>query len=41
VDVWDYANQSVAFSFDLKAGFCESLEHVGMGLLGQRGFFSK
>lgn len=27
-------------SFSLYAGFCETLEHVGMGLLGQDGFFS-
>jgi hypothetical protein len=32
---------SVAFSFDLYAGFCDTLEHVGMGLLGQNGFFSR
>jgi hypothetical protein len=31
----------VAFEFDLYAGFCDSLEHVGLGLLGQNGFFSK
>ena len=28
-------------SFPLYAGFCETLEHVGMGLLGQDGFFSQ
>jgi hypothetical protein len=28
-------------SFPLYAGFCETLEHVGMGLLGQEGFFSR
>jgi hypothetical protein len=27
--------------FDLYAGFCETLEHVGLGLLGQNGFFSR
>ena len=27
-------------TFPLYAGFCETLEHVGMGLLGQDGFFS-
>ena len=28
-------------TFPLFAGFCETLEHVGMGLLGQDGFFSR
>jgi hypothetical protein len=28
-------------TFPLYAGFCETLEHVGMGLLGQEGFFSR
>lgn len=28
-------------TFSLYAGFCETLEHVGMGLLGQEGFFSR
>jgi hypothetical protein len=28
-------------SFPLYAGFCDTLEHVGMGLLGQAGFFSR
>ena len=28
-------------SFSLYAGFCETLEHVGMGLLGHDGFFSR
>jgi hypothetical protein len=27
-------------TFALYAGFCDTLEHVGMGLLGQEGFFS-
>jgi hypothetical protein len=27
-------------TFPLFAGFCETLEHIGMGLLGQDGFFS-
>lgn len=30
----------IAFEFELYAGFCETLEHVGLGLLGQNGFFS-
>ena len=28
-------------SFSLYAGFCDTLEHVGMGLLGHAGFFSR
>ena len=28
-------------SFPLYAGFCDTLEHVGMGLLGHAGFFSR
>ncbi len=28
-------------TFSLYAGFCDTLEHVGMGLLGQEGFFSR
>ncbi len=28
-------------TFSLYAGFCETLEHVGMGLLGHEGFFSR
>ena len=28
-------------AFPLYAGFCETLEHVGMGLLGHHGFFSR
>ena len=28
-------------TFPLYAGFCETLEHFGMGLLGQEGFFSQ
>lgn len=27
--------------FPLYAGFCETMEHIGMGLLGQEGFFSR
>ncbi len=27
--------------FDLYAGFCDTLEHVGLGLLGQVGFLSR
>jgi hypothetical protein len=28
-------------TFPLYAGFCESMEHIGMGLLGNDGFFSR
>jgi len=28
-------------SFPLFAGFCESMEHVGMGVLGLEGFFTR
>jgi hypothetical protein len=28
-------------AFPLYAGFCETLEHIGMGLLGHEGFFSR
>lgn len=28
-------------TFPLYAGFCDTLEHIGMGLLGQEGFFSR
>jgi len=43
IHVWNNAvsPSQIAFSFDLYAGFCETLEHVGMGLLGQNGFFSR
>ena len=45
VQVWnvppDGGPRTVAFTFELYAGFCETLEHVGMGLLGQNGFFSR
>lgn len=42
VRVWTFANPAqLAFEFDLFAGFCDTLEHVGLGLLGQNGFFSR
>ena len=28
-------------TFPIFAGFCDTLEHIGMGLLGQEGFFSR
>jgi hypothetical protein len=39
--VWDAGSSSFVLDFDLYAGFCDTLEHVGMGLLGQVGFFSR
>lgn len=40
--IWTFANPAeLAFEFDLYAGFCDTLEHVGLGLLGQNGFFSR
>lgn len=42
VRVWTFASPpQLAFHFDLYAGFCDTLEHVGLGLLGQNGFFSR
>ena len=45
VQVWNVPPagglRTIAFTFELYAGFCETLEHVGMGLLGQNGFFSR
>jgi hypothetical protein len=42
VHVWKHVTPGeIAFSFDLYAGFCDTLEHVGLGLLGQNGFFSR
>ena len=42
VQIWSFSNPAqVVLSFDLYAGFCDTLEHVGLGLLGQNGFFSR
>ena len=41
VTVMDIVDPAQNISFDLYAGFCDSLEHVGMGLLGQEVFFSR
>ncbi len=38
--IWDVEKKAFDLRFNLYAGFCESLEHVGLGLLGQNGFFS-
>ena len=37
--IWN-GSDDAPITFDLYAGFCSSLEHVGVGLLGQEGFFS-
>jgi hypothetical protein len=39
--IWNGRGEEAPLRFDLYAGFCETLEHVGMGLLGQEGFFSR
>jgi len=41
VAVWSVVDRKIALTFDLYAGFCSTMEHVGLGLLGQDGFFSK
>jgi hypothetical protein len=39
--VWNGNTNDQPLQFDIYAGFCDSLEHVGLGLLGQEGFFSR
>jgi hypothetical protein len=39
--LWDTAAKKMGYRFAVYAGFCPSMEHVGMGLLGQDGFFSQ
>jgi hypothetical protein len=39
--IWDTRTSAFVFDFELYAGFCDSLEHIGLGLLGQDGFFSR
>ncbi len=39
--IWNGVSTEQPLSFDLYAGFCDTLEHVGIGLLGQAGFFSR
>jgi hypothetical protein len=41
VTIWNGDNAEAPITFDLYAGFCDTLEHVGLGLLGQNGFFSR
>ncbi len=40
IEILNLQNRAV-FSFELDAGFCETLEHTGCGLLGRNGFFSR
>jgi hypothetical protein len=39
--IWNGNTNESPLTFDLYAGFCETLEHAGLGLLGQSGFFSR
>ncbi len=39
--IWNGNEYETPFPFELYAGFCETLEHVGHGVLGQDGFFSQ
>ncbi|HME33581.1 MAG TPA: retropepsin-like aspartic protease [Terriglobales bacterium] len=39
--IWNRNTSEKPITFDLYAGFCDTLEHVGLGLLGQDGFFSR
>ena len=41
VTILDLLDSQQSISFDLNAGFCDTLEHVGLGLLGQEGCFSR
>jgi len=39
--IWNANADEAPIEFDLYAGFCDTLDHIGMGLLGQEGFFSR
>ena len=41
MDAPNIESNQAPINFPLYAGFCESLEHVGMGILGLEGFFSR
>ncbi|MFZ0311974.1 MAG: hypothetical protein WAL85_04620 [Candidatus Korobacteraceae bacterium] len=41
VTIWNGNATEQRLKFDLYTGFCDSLEHVGLGLLGQEGFFPR
>jgi len=41
VAIWNSNRNEEPILFDLYAGFCDSVEHVGLGILGQEGFFSR
>ncbi len=39
--IWNGNPADAPAQFDLYAGFCDTLEHVGLGLMGQEGLFSR
>ncbi|MGB9031367.1 MAG: hypothetical protein WCC27_14695 [Acidobacteriaceae bacterium] len=39
--IWNGDHSEAPIIFDLYADFCSTLEHVGLGLLGRDGFFSR
>jgi hypothetical protein len=39
--IWNSDAADSPLVFELYAGFCDTLEHTGIGLLGQDGFFSR
>ena len=39
--IWNSSQFERPITFDLYAGFCETLEHIGIGLLGQQDFFPR
>jgi hypothetical protein len=41
MDSPDIETNQQPLTFPLFAGFCDTLEYIGMGLLGQEGFFSR
>jgi len=41
VTLWNGNQADAPIQFDLYAGFCDTLEHVGLGLMGQEGLFSR
>ena len=41
VTIWNGDSAEQPFRFELYAGFCDSLDHVGFGILGQEGLFSR
>jgi len=41
VTLWNANDDEEPIVFDLYAGFCRTIEHTGLGILGQYGFFSR